>query len=407
MHILLFILYTALLCFAITRSGFLLKSGLSKKILVTLFLLYALVGCAHVNIAYYFFPNHGDIWQIFNYSVSWKHLLLNDIPAFKKEFFPDEFSLDIVGTHLGWSYYQLQGLVALQMVFNFLSFDNIYINTLLFCFLALYGKVALFRMLSMRYPDRAFMLTMVVFLIPSVLFWTSVIHKESVLFSCLGILLYSFQKLLRQFRAGTFFWLALSFFLIFITRKALFVPLFPALLIWWMAEHITIPRKTLIAGICAALVLIFFLPGWSHPEYKLLHLLSERQQEYFQLKGGSAIFLPAVDDSAGSFAKALPYALLNGLVMPLPGAGGKLIYSLFGIEMIMIWLLVIWSLVKKRALWDGFTAGFLVFALIYCLFIGYLVPFAGAITRYRSIMLPFLILPFLLKIKSSGVLNKF
>lgn len=397
MHVLLFIIYTSVLSLLISRSGFLLKSGLSKKVLVSLFLLYSLVGCAHVLIAFNFFPNHGDIWEMFNYSVRLKQQMLFDYPGFVKEFFPDRFSIDFVGAHMGWSNYQMQGMVLMQVFFNFFSFDNIYINTLLFCFLALYGKVAFYRMLCERYPGQYFITFLIVFLIPSVVFWTAVIHKEGVLFSCLGILLYCLQKLLIKpngFVKSLTVVLMLS--IIFVTRKVVLATLIPALVIWWAAERTTIKKKSFVLGIFFTFAACFILLGFLNPAWSLLHLLSEKQHEFLQLKGGSGIFIPRLDDNVQSFARAFPAALLNGLFMPLPGVGGKTIYILFSLELLAMWVLIAWLLFKSRPIWeDGFKTGFFLFALTACLIIGYTVPFAGAIIRYRSIFYPFLLLPFL------------
>jgi hypothetical protein len=396
MPVLLFLLYALALSVIITRSGFFIKSGLPPRLMAGLFVLYGLAGCVHVWIAFHFFPNHGDIWEMFNYSVGLKHQLLNDYPAFIKEFFPDKFSVDIVGNHLGWSYYQLQGPALLQVVMNFFSFDNIYINTLLFCFLTMYGKMAFYRMLCERYPEQNVIGLILVFLIPSVLFWTSVIHKEGILFCCIGILLYCLQTYLRPFHLRKLAAVVISLLIIFITRKIILVMLIPALTIWWAAERTSFRMRYIIFTAMIGTMALFMLLSFINPSYSLFHQLSERQKEFIQLTGGSKIFLPVLGDDGQSFLNALPYAVLNGLFPPLPGASGKTIYILFSIESVALWSLIIRSIVKNRSQPDGFKTGMFIFALAACLVIGYTVPFSGAIVRYRSIFYPFLLLPLLM-----------
>ncbi len=66
-----------------------------------------------------------------------------------------------------------------------------------------------------------------------------------------------------------------------------------------------------------------------------------------------------------------------------------------------MWALLFRAVLKKKFLCDGFTAGFFLFAIAGCLIIGYTVPFAGAIVRYRSVFLVFLLLP-VLKVRVPG-----
>ncbi len=418
MQVLLSLAYAALLGFMITRSGFLIKSRLSKKTLAALFLLYCLAGCVHVMIAFHFFPGHGDVWQIFNYSVTLKDQLLHNYPAFKKEFFPDEFSVDLAGTHMGWSYNEHQWLTALQVAFNFISFDNIYINVLLFNFLTMFGKTALYRMLCERYPGRQMASMILAFLIPGVVFWTAVIHKEGVLFSCIAILAYCLNSLrrkyiddqggetnLRHFKGWKIITAALMLLIIFFTRKAVLITLLPGLAIWWMAGYAGIRKKYMVVGVCIVFTLLFMLMGWINSSWSLFNQISERQHAFFQLKGNSRMFLPPVQGNAASFAKVLPYALLNGLFMPLPGTGGSSLYLLFSIEIIASWTLIGWCIIKKKYTWDGFTCGFFVFSVAGCLLVGYIVPFNGAIIRYRSFYNVFILAPFILSLDVRRLYN--
>jgi hypothetical protein len=58
-------------------------------------------------------------------------------------------------------------------------------------------------------------------------------------------------------------------------------------------------------------------------------------------------------------------------------------------------LIILYAVVARPFKFSVFGVGCLVFALLGMLIIGYIIPFAGAIVRYRSIYLPFLLAPFL------------
>jgi hypothetical protein len=192
----------------------------------------------------------------------------------------------------------------------------------------------------------------------------------------------------------------------------------------------------LLAGACTALLVILLsvppLFTW------LLNQLSHFQGEFRELEGHSRLYLPALDGSWKSLWHVLPSAALNGLFEPLPGSGGQKIYLAFSVQLILIWGIVLAATLRlfspgrrvcnptalpqsapppagsppfipvlpgngagpsgigcSRVLSTAFSRCCLLFSLLGMLLIGFIVPFAGAIVRYRSLYLPFLLAPFL------------
>jgi hypothetical protein len=177
-----------------------------------------------------------------------------------------------------------------------------------------------------------------------------------------------------------------------------------------------------LAGACIALLVILLsvppLSAWP------VNLLSHQQSEFRQLEGHSRLYLPELDGSWNSLWHVLPAAVLNGLFEPLPGSGGQRIYLAFSIELLLIWAVVL-AAATLRLFSPGhrvpnlttpprsshplkprltapphpsanpFSRCCLIFSLLGMLLIGAIVPFAGAIVRYRSLYLPFLLAPFL------------
>jgi hypothetical protein len=117
------------------------------------------------------------------------------------------------------------------------------------------------------------------------------------------------------------------------------------------------------------------------------------------LQGNSKLYLPVLTNSWSSLLQALPAALRNGFFEPLPGSGGQRIYQLFSLELLCIWAIAAAALVK-RSTPSPFSLCFIVFALAGMLQIGLIIPFAGAIIRYRSIYLPFLAAPCLFSLRN-------
>ena len=399
MHILLFIFYMVVLCYAITRMSFFRNSRIRSGVLLGLFILRVATGCLHNLVAYRYYPHHGDIWTIFQESFITRRELLTNFHSFLSD-------------NSNWEYIQHNVIELVHVLFNLFSFDNLYINTLFFNFFVFWGSIALFRFFMQVFRDDL-LPSLTALLLPSTLFWTSCLHAEGFLYLALGFL---FFYLLRsrpitpgQIAAVLFFLLLAAFF-----RVAVVLPLLPALGIWLLAERSSSRRQfwlILSASLAAIVIGVGLQPGLRH---QLLFTLSERQQQFQVLFGNSRLYLPLLRPDAGSLLHTLPPALLNGFFEPLPGTGGQRIYSLFSLELIGIWVIGLCAIGARKPPSPAapsdpqapspsgthFGPAAILFALSGMLVIGLIVPFAGAIIRYRSIFLPFLLAPFLYMLRS-------
>lgn len=382
MHILLFILYSSLCAYGILKLPFFRNSGVRPGVLLLLFGLHVLTGCLHNVIAWRYYPFHGDIWFYYENALDLTHKLHTDFHAFLY----DNSTLDS---------FDHNSLAFVHMFLNLFSLQNIYINTLLFSFPVFLGNTALFRVFRRHFPESP-LTALSVYLLPSALFWTSCIHREGALYMLLGFLLYGLDNR-RTFLT------ACCFLLIVYFRFVVALTLLPAILIALQPR-----KKTLLIG-SAILLLTILLAGPT-----ILNTLAHRQQSFQTLEGHSRIFLPLLDGSLGNFLTTLPVALFNGWFQPLPGIGGQKIYMVFSLELLTIWAIIgaaaLRRLITPTPKPDShgskpdsrgptlignthFSAACMVFALLGMLLIGLTIPFVGAIVRYRSIYLPFLLAP--------------
>ena len=407
MHIVLFILYSLICGYGILKLPFFRNCGIRPGVLLLLFALHVFTGCLHNVIAWRFYPHHGDIWSYYENSIVMGHELWTDFHA---------FLLDN-GT---FDRFIHNSLISIHIILNLFSFQNLYINTLLFSFPVFLGTTALFRVFRRHFPG-SMLTALSVYLLPSALFWTSCIHREGALYMSLGFFFYSLDRLPTQDnlaptsarwrpRLIALFW----FFLVAYFRPAVALSLLPALAAWWWLSIPSRPlrRKTLLAA--GALVLLVILLAGP----LLLRILAHQQQAFQALEGHSRIDLPVLDGTLTSFLHTLPTALLNGWLEPLPGAGGQKIYTIFSLELLVIWAIAVFALLRPltspkpvleavAAPRDHFAICCTLFALLGMLLIGLIVPFVGAIVRYRSIFLPFLLAPFLHYLCSTPLLRRF
>ena len=403
MPVLLFILYCGLCGFGILKIPFFRKSGIRPAVLLTLFGLHVFAGCLHNLIAWRFYPEHGDIWFYFQFSFLERHRLLHDLHLF-------------LYYNSSWDAISHNAITFIQIILDAASFDDMWINTLLLSFPVFLGNTALYRVFRRQFPESP-LSAATAFLLPSTLFWTSCIHREALLFMLLGLLFYWLDKSLsgknprRALAYASCAFLAIIFF-----RFAVAIALIPALLAWLLTLRPLPRRRGWIIGVTGMAVLLLFFLASPQLSAKLLRELGTLQHSFLVLQGNSRLYLPVLNDSWASLLEAAPAALRNGLFEPLPGSGGQQIYQLFSLELLWIWAIVAAALLRRLILHKPtdsappastsptaaipFSRCCILFALISMLQIGLFIPFAGAIIRYRSIYLPFLVAPCLYSLRN-------
>jgi hypothetical protein len=396
MHILLFIFYAFLLSWILLRRSFF--KDLRPGLVIAFFLLKAGIGCLHTLIAYKYYPQHGDIWRFFQNSFTTRHDLSMGLSYF--------WSRNSYLVHP--AYWPHNIIEWMHVLFNFLSFDNLYINTLFFSFLTLGGNIALFRVFYEKFGRDA-LCGLCVLLLPSVLFWTSCMHTEGIIYSMLGWLFYGLHRgFTKEWTTGRIVQAILLTGLIILLRPAFAAGLLPALVIW-LAGELHISRLTFFTSLGVLILLIVGLDRYKPDVLNSIpRTLSARQQEYQLLEGNSRIPLPPLQPTWNSLRDILPNALFNGFFQPLPGTGGQKIYLAFSLELMAIGLIIgisfiifVTNGVRGHQPYPSFhyprffAAASLILSFLGILLIGCIIPFVGAIVRYRSIFLPLLLPPYL------------
>lgn len=388
MDVILLLLYLFVFTWLVTKTPFFLRSGLSPKFLAAYFLTSTGIAIGHLWFAYHNFPGHGDMWSFFSEGVKLKSYLLKDFSLFLKEMRVDVYEQGAFTSGSFLVRIQYQFLSFIYMLFNFLSFSNNYVNLVLFGYLLLFGKIGIYRTVKKIFPENdagnlGFLL------LPGILFWTGPIHKEGIIYLCLGLIVY----VLSRFTARKILLLILAVLIIFITRNYVLVlvglsAIFA--LIFFVKKY---PYKAAIevGAIIIGLSFLIF-PQLLEPVFEQV---VRRKTEFDTLEGNTRLPLISLEPNFKSFAGEFPTAFLNGFLLPYPGQFNPL-YGLFSIEIYLILVLLIYGLIKSKSVSitgssvPGYLGSFLIFGFLGILVCGYIIPFAGALVRYRSIYLPFL-----------------
>lgn len=389
MDVILLLIYLVVITWIVSKTPFFLRSGLSPKFLAVYFLLSTGIAIGHLWFAYHNFPGHGDMWTFFSEGVKLKNYLLKDLSLFLKEMRVDVYEQGAFTSGSFLVRIQYQFLSFIYMLFNFLSFSNNYINPVLFGYLLMFGKIGLYRTAKNIFPDNEIG-NLGFLLLPGLLFWTGPIHKEGLIYLALGLMAYS----LTWFSVRKLILFILAVVIIFITRNYVLVLAGVSIILALIFFVKNYRFKALIeVGAIVAGLLFLIFPQLLQPVFEQV---ISRKQEFESLEGNTRLPQIVLEPGFKSFASEFPTAFLNGFLLPYPGQFNPL-YSLFSMEIYLVIFLLVTGLIYSnshklmpggRA--PGYMGAFLIFGITGILICGYIIPFAGALVRYRSIYLPFL-----------------
>lgn len=176
---------------------------------------------------------------------------------------------------------------AIVMLF---SFGNFYVHTIFMCFICFLGLTALYKTFASYFINKEKLLFAALFLIPTLVFWSSGVLKEGILLFALGFLFYSFFNafILKKNMVLNIVCLVIASFLILINKNYLLLAVAPALLYFYCVDKFKITRPILFYS---AFYIIVFFVGLLFSNYflqnNLLETFSLKQRDFINVsKGG-------------------------------------------------------------------------------------------------------------------------
>ena len=380
----LFFIYTA------TRNK-VIGLDLSKAILG--FGFKVLMGCLY---GYIFQRYYGgdDTWMLHYGSIQEYEKLMHHPGQFFADLDPTASFRRNEGFAAGWYYFlsDLEFWIITKplAVFNMFSRGNYYINVIFFNLLTFWGQYLLYKLFAVYFPQRKALIFFLIFLLPSVSFWLSGIRPDAWIMVSIGLTLYYFHAWLYSKRIAQLLLFLAGIAGLIIFRSPLLVLLLPGLLAWLITEKTKRPAGQVFALAYAVSVVLFFLSAYFSPQVNMLTYVVHRQQEFLQLKGNTAYHLNVLSPEPASFFKTLPQAFVNTFLRPTLWEARGPLQWMEAIETLLTWLLMLVALLGPVGLNAVWTRSSLVWLCIFFgvslyLFIGYTVPFPGAIARYKVI----------------------
>jgi hypothetical protein len=417
----LILVYLAAFCWLMPRIGFVKKSGINSRVIVVLFLFKILAGFVLGWVSLHF--SDSDYWLLNNDGWTEYQLLLRDPAAwftnlFNSSEYPKGYGGMLDSVQSFWNDLKYNIVVKLLSVFNIFSRGNYYINSIFFNVLGFFGHVALYRVFIQVYRGRYNAVIIGCFLLPSLLYFSSAVHKDCIVFTAIGILCLALYQSFSQGRL-TFkraIALLISLTALLLLRNVVFMAVLPAIAAYWLAHFTKWKPLPVFTGVYIIGGLLFFNAWRISPSLDFTAILAKKQWYFLQaMDARTAIEINTLQPTFSSFVRNAPQALNHTAMRPYLTEHPNFFLVPIAVELFAYQLLFVLFLFfrKQQADWQGrlFVLFGIFLTLTVFLNIGYIVTNLGSIVRYRSIYLPLLITPLLAgmdweKIKQALILKK-
>lgn len=389
----LIVFYYAVLSFLLYRMVKNREQRLSAIEVALAFGFKAITACLY---GYIFLKYYGgdDTWAFHQQGLQEYDKMLNDPGQFFKDLTPvsaiehtRSWTRALVSYNIDLEYWTFNKMLAICNVF---SRGNYYVNAVLFSFITFWGHYWLFSLLHREMPGRRRWLFLLIFFFPPIVFWLSGIRTDGLIFFFLTLSLFYYNNWIKTSKRKYFWYFLFALVGILIYRNVLLMLLVPPLIAWYVAvRYHTRPLLTYVSAFALTTV-IFFGTLLISPTKNLPALVANRQHEFLALKGNTVFRLDSLHADVGSFIKVMPQAASNTFLRPYVWEADGALQVLTAGSIVFFWSLALLALVRPEKPWATFLQHPLVlflvfFAVVLYLFIGYTVPFPGAIVRYKCI----------------------
>ncbi len=313
---LLFLLYAAGLFYVIFKVKFFHLEGLKRWTPAVFFGLKLVAAFAlwWIYTFYYTDRENSDIWKYFDDS----KVMYDALAESPGDYFSmltgigdEDPRIDMTYYHTMLHWYQqfdnnlvndAHIVIRFNAAVRLVSMGNYHIHALFMCFLAFTGLCAIYKVVYPALKEWRGAAAGIIFLLPSLLFWSSGVMKEGLMVFALGVIVYQFFRFFSDRKLWRIPLLLLATWLLFVTKFYVLAALMPSLpaAIWVMRKKTTETRGHGAHKISAFMkfmiaMSIFFALGlslrWMSPVHDPLKLLAYKQNDFLKLARGGTYLL--------------------------------------------------------------------------------------------------------------------
>lgn len=372
-------------------------------------------GLTWVYTAYYTNRLEADIFKYFDDSeIMYNALYANPVDFFKmlfgygndNEYFLHNYYIEMNNwdrVYESSTYNDSRTIIRFNAIIRLFSGGNFHIHTFFFTALSMIGFTAIFRSFKDYFSNKKGALIIVVFLIPSVIFWSSGALKESILIFAMGILIYTLKHLTEQkTKIKLLILFILSFILLFFIKFYVLLALLPCLIGYFVCLKFQIKHPLIVY---CSVVMVFTILAFNSkeipPHFDFVETLITKQKNFIRLaevtEPGSRFQLTKLEPTFLGVVRAVPEAIVNCFIRPLITKGNQFIFLPSIIEntfLVALLFLSMFSGLKQKEKLSIETKNMFWFSVFFTIIlftiIGLTTPVSGALVRYKIPALPFL-----------------
>ena len=288
-----------------------------------------------------------------------------------------------------WQELEYASLIKLLAILNLFSGGSYYVNAVLFSMITFWGAYFYYSLFTRLYPNSKTLMMLVFFFFIPMVFWTSGIRKDGLIMLFTGMFFLSTYRFLESGSRKMLAAMLIAFFGVALNRNFVALSLIPPAIAWILSKKMNRhPLKTHIYVYTISLVIFFLSAVWG--PVNIPGKFVQRQADFMALKGGSYVALDTLGTDPVSFIRILPQALNHVFIRPYPGEGKGVLSAFSALETWFVFLiLLLWLLFptspRRVFLQNAAVCALLFFSISNYLFVGYTIPFLGAIVRYRIV----------------------
>jgi hypothetical protein len=290
-------------------------------------------------------------------------------------------------------------LISPLIIVGFNSYLGI---TFLMSLLSFIGSFKLFQLMNKILPGKQRITFLINFLIPTSLFWSSGLLKDTITFTCFALICYFFYSILYE-RRRRMLYLAVGIVLTLITLKLkayIIMSFLPWVFVTILLGFTSAIKDRLIRLTIGPLIIVaIFVSGYlgisylvqNNEEYNTENLFSKIRgfHTWHTQLGGSAYNLGEMEYTEAGLLRKVPAAINVSLFRPYPWEAGSALVLLNSLESMCILFLVVFTFFRIRlrfflSLWKNpYLAGAFLFCLFFAFSIGITSYNFGALSRFK------------------------
>lgn len=304
----LFVLYLLLVTYLIYRNRFFHLPGLPRKATLVFFLLKLIAGVAVWYVYTFYYPQreYADIWKYYDDS----EIVYNALNEHPGDYFrimsgigmDDRIQQEYINKMLHWDqqfennlFNDSHTIIRFNALLRVISGGNYHTHSLFMCLLAFTGLCALYRWIYPVLYQWKKLLAFILFISPSLLFWTSGVLKEGLLFFALGLLIYHAWKYAEDRKPIRLVWMTMAIFLMAITKLYVLVFVLPPL-----ALGLYLRRRPRFAFVKTMLLLVILVTSglimhYVRPSFSPFRIIALKQKDFLNLARGGTYIMNSTD----------------------------------------------------------------------------------------------------------------